>query len=116
MNPPTIDLTLIVNPWQALVAVVVVFALFVWPSISARQSVRRVEKTLTTTNSGSHVKDQLDRIEKAQRATTKAQQATAKKLDEHLTWSDGFVRDIGERVDRLAAGQTKRRFLFRRRR
>ncbi len=96
-----VDLTLIVNPWQAVVVVVVVFALFIWPSIQAQRSARRIETTLTTNNGGGHVKDQMDRIEK--------------KLDDHLTWSDGFVADIEQRLAQQPPQPKRRRSPFRRR-
>ncbi|MFT4225300.1 hypothetical protein [Micropruina sp.] len=113
-----VDLTLIVNPWQAIVALAVVFALLIWPQLSARSSVRRVEKTLTTNNGGSHIKDQMDRIEAEVHGIAKAQKATDKKLADHLTWSDGFVQDVDRRVEQLESGEPsrRRRFLFRRRR
>jgi len=63
-----VDVSLIVNPWQAIVLCVLIFAVLIWPQMSARATAKRVEKTLTTNNSGSTVKDQLDRIEKTQAA------------------------------------------------
>ncbi|MFT3971689.1 MAG: hypothetical protein QM695_15795 [Micropruina sp.] len=112
-----VDLTLIVNPWQAIVAVVIVFALFMWPSIQARQSARRIETTLTTNNGGGHVKDQMDRIEAELHSVAKTQKSTDKKLADHLAWSDGFVQDIGGRIKQLESDEPpRRRGLFRRRR
>lgn len=101
-----VDLTLIVNPWQAIVATVAIFAILIWPQLSARQSVRRVEKSLTQNNGGSTIKDQLDRLEKAQ-----ADQG--KKLTEHTAWSEGYVREQDERLRKL---EDQPRGLLRRRR
>ncbi len=98
-----VDLSLIVNPWQAIVACVALFALLIWPQLSARQTVKRVERTLTTNNGGSTVKDQMDRIER-----TQAEHAA--KLSGHVEWSEGYVKDTAERLECLE----KRRGLFRR--
>lgn len=89
-----VDISLIVNPWQAIVVCVVIFAVAIWPSMSARASVKRVEKTLTTNNGGSTTKDQMDRIEK-----TLADHGG--KLDSHITWSAGHVAKVDERLDKL---------------
>ena len=117
LDGPSIDLTLIVNPWQAIVAVVIVFALFMWPSIQARQSSRRVEQTLTRTNGGDHVKDQLNRIEAKLGRVELRQAATDARVEKHLTWSDGYVEETRTRLDQLEASQPPRprRRLFRRR-
>ena len=101
-----VDLTLIVNPWQAIVACVVIFAVLIWPQMSARQTIKKVEKTLTTNNGGSTVKDQMDRIEKVQ-----AEQGA--KLDDHVKWSEDYVRDTGDRLTKLETPK-KRRLLSRR--
>lgn len=94
-----VDLSLIVNPWQAVVAVAVIFALLVWPQLSARQITKRVEKTLTQNNGGGSVKDQMDRIEKVQTEQ-------AEKFDKHIIWSEG----IADRVDALEASPKKKGF------
>lgn len=92
-----IDITAIVNPWQALVVCLLVFALLIWPQLSARQTVRRIETTLTTNNGGSTVKDQMDRLEK--------------KLGEHIEWSEGYVKDTSERLDALEESRERRGLL-----
>lgn len=82
-----VDITAIINPWQALVVCVFFLAVIVWPgvqSILTNKKVKEVQKTLTTNNGGSTVKDQNDRIEK--------------KLDDHLEWSENFVRNVDERL------------------
>lgn len=82
-----VDITAIINPWQALVVCVFFLAVIVWPgiqSILTNRKVKEVQKTLTTNNGGSTVKDQNDRIEK--------------KLDDHLEWSENFVRNVDERL------------------
>ena len=90
-----VDITLIVNPWQAIVATVAIFALLIWPGLSARQSSKRVEGTLTTNNGGSTVKDQLDRLEKG--------------LSEHVEWSENYVKETSDRLDAIAT--TGRRYV-----
>jgi hypothetical protein len=97
-----VDLSLIVNPWQAMVATVAIFALLIWPQMSARQSVKRVEKSLTENNGGSSVKDRFDKLERL--------------LNAHIEWSEGYVREQDERLDKLeeAKPEPRRRQLFRR--
>lgn len=51
---------------------------------STQEDVAKIVSTLTTNNSGSHIKDQLDRIETEQ----KSQALT---LSEHIKWSEEFV-------------------------
>lgn len=94
---PLLDVT---NPWQAMVAVALVFALLIWPQMSARQTMRKVEKTLTQNNGGASVVDRFDRIDK--------------KLDEHMAWSDAYVREQNERITALEA-RAQPRGLFGRR-
>lgn len=84
-----VDITLIVNPWQAVVVTAAIFALLIWPGLSARQSSKRVEGTLTTNNGGSSVKDQLDRVEKS--------------LTDHITWSEGYVAETAAKLSALEA-------------
>lgn len=73
MTPDQIDLSAIVNPWQAIVLVVFLLCAMVVPQVGAWVQARRsasavneVKKTLTTNNGGSHIKDALDRIERGQ--------------------------------------------------
>lgn len=98
----TVDLSVIVNPWQAVVAVVLIFAVLIWPQLSARQTAKRVEKTLTTNNGGSTVKDALDRMEAAVATIQTTQQAQGKKLDDHIEWSEGYVKETGDKLDKLS--------------
>ena len=93
-----VDITLVQNPWQALVVVVVVFALLIWPTMSARQSVKRIEHTLTSNNGGSTVKDANDRIEKKL-------SDLGSKLDNHIEWSEGHVQETLDRLAALEEGQ-----------
>lgn len=102
-----VDITLIVNPWQAIVACVVIFAVLIWPQLSARNAAKDIKKTLTENNGGSSVKDALDEIKRvqakqgaAQVKMQKAQAVQGRKLDEHIEWSETYVKDTG---DRLAA-------------
>lgn len=60
-----------------------------------------IKLTLTTNNGGSHIKDQLDRIEEVQRKQAELLAADSQKLTDHLTWSDTYVRDTKEMLDRL---------------
>lgn len=96
-----IRVDLIDNPWQAVVLCVLIFALLIWPQMSARQTVKRVEKTLTTNNGGSTVKDSLDQIKKAQ-----AEQG--EKLDQHITASQEHHDAIGARLGVLEGGKRRR--------
>lgn len=73
MTPDDIDITLVTNPWQALVLVVLILAFVVWPGIAAWIQARRsasavheVKTTLQENNGGGSVRDALDRIEAAQ--------------------------------------------------
>lgn len=55
------------SPEQAVVAVVIVLGLLVWPGVLTLLAGKRskdVRDTLTKNNGGSTVKDQLDRIER----------------------------------------------------
>lgn len=82
-----VDITAVVNPWQAIVICVFLIALLVWPgiqSILTNRKVKEVSRTLTTNNGGSTVKDQLDRFETI--------------LTDHIEKSGEFHRKIDERV------------------
>lgn len=87
---------------QATVAVVLTFAVMVWPGMfiylnarrvkaeaaSARQEVQEVKATLTTNNGGSTVKDSLDRIERNQiefQRSLMAQHDRLEALEDYLT-------------------------------
>lgn len=98
-----VDITAVVNGWQALVIIVLVFAVLIWPGIISmlnRRSMKDIKKTLTENNGGSSVKDQMDRIEKVQGEQ-------GKKLTEHIDWSEGYVKDVGIRLEKLEAKPVK---------
>lgn len=108
-----VDINSVVNPWQAIVVAVLIFALLIWPSMSAQRSVKRVEKTLTQNNGGSSVKDALDELKAVQRKQgvrqakiQRAQTAQTKKLDEHIDWSEQYVKDTGDRLTALEGAPT----------
>jgi len=72
------------------------------------QTVDKIEKTLTTTNGGSHVKDALDRLEAVvasvvdnQAVMTHNQADIIKSQDEHLVWSEGFAAEQKEMHEAL---------------
>lgn len=98
-----VDLNVIVNPWQALVVMVLIFAVMIWPGISASQTTRRIEHTLTTNNGGSTIKDAVDRIERVQAEH-------GKKLDDHVEWSAGYVKENEARLDGLACQTPGKRY------
>lgn len=81
-----LDLVDVVIPWPT--AIVIVVALLIpqiggWISTArAGQASRRAIKALTTNNGGSHVRDQLDRIEGGQQVNTYAIARIATRLDE----------------------------------
>lgn len=73
------DVITLVTTWQqALVAVVLILAVVVWPGVAVWLQGRRtaqvqgtvdsVHSTLTTNNGGSHVRDALDELVAGQRA------------------------------------------------
>ena len=64
-------------------------------------TVDEIKKTLTTNNGGSHIKDQLDRIEKVQAEQAKLMAADSQKLADHLTWSEDYVKETKELLDQL---------------
>jgi cytoskeletal protein RodZ len=108
-----VDINAVVNPWQAMVVVVGIFALLIWPSMSARQSVKRVEKTLTENNGGSSVKDANDRIEASLAELRETQVSHGKALTEHVEWSEGYVKDTAQRLKTLEdCGSPRRRRWF----
>lgn len=65
-----------------------------------KEQVDRLVTSVTQNNGGASVKDYLDRLEK--------------KLDEHLAWSDGYVREQDDRLKALEDPRPKRRRWFRR--
>lgn len=74
MTPDQIDLSAVVNPWQALVLVVLILCIMVVPQVGAWVQARRsaaavheVRTTLQQANGGGSVRDSLDRIERRQR-------------------------------------------------
>lgn len=65
------------------------------------ETVDEIKKTLTTNNGGSHIKDQLDRIEKVQLEQAKLMAADSQKLLDHMVWSEGYVRETKELLESL---------------
>lgn len=84
-----VDVSVIVNWPQATVACVALFALLIWPQLSARQTAKRIEKSITTNNGGGSVKDRFDKLEKL--------------VTDHIEWSEGYVKEQDERLDKLEA-------------
>lgn len=82
-----LDLVDVQIPWPtALVVVVLLVAPQVGGWISSARAAaasRSAVKTLTTTNGGSHVADQLNRIESGQKANTAAIVRIYQRLDAH---------------------------------
>ena len=68
-------------------------------------TVDEIKKTLTTTNGGSHIKDQLNRIEEIQLEQAKLMAADSQKLLDHLIWSEGYVRETKELLEALPCEQ-----------
>ena len=68
-------------------------------------TVDEIKKTLTTNNGGSHIKDQLDRIEKVQAEQAKLMAADSQKLLDHIDWSTGYTKDTNSRIDGLSCQQ-----------
>lgn len=105
-----VDLTLVVNPWQALVICALIFALLIWPSLANRQVAKRIEKSITETNGGHSVVDRFDQLDKKI-------DALDEKVVEHITWSDGYVAEQAQKLHDLEAGRIvtrRRRRWFRR--
>lgn len=96
-----VDISAVVNPWQAVVIIVLIFAVLIWPSMSARASAKKIEKSLTTNNGGSTTKDALDSI----KATLSDQNATmatqGEKLDTHIEAAAQRAADMAARLARL---------------
>ena len=107
MHPPLeglgdyVDITAVVNPWQAVVVVVLIFALLIYPSMSARGSAKRIEKSLTTNNGGSTTKDALDEIKTTLGAQNETMAEQGIKLDTHIEASDQRAADVAARLARL---------------
>ncbi|KON72610.1 hypothetical protein M768_13970 [Cellulosimicrobium cellulans F16] len=92
---------------QAVVAVVVIFALVMWPNIvtmiTSRRTARRLENVEAKTevaahevrpNSGGSMADAVNRIEAGQKRTES-------KLDQHLTEASEHNARVDARLDRL---------------
>ena len=75
-------------------------------------TVDEIKKTLTTNNGSSHIKDQLDRIEKIQLEQAKLMAADSQKLVDHIIWSEGYVKDVTDRMDGLTCQQRVGRHYF----
>ena len=65
------------------------------------ETVDQIKRTLTTNNNGSHIKDQLDRIEKVQFEQAKLMAVDSQKLDDHLIWSENYVNETKELLESL---------------
>ena len=65
------------------------------------ETVDEIKRTLTTNNGGSHIKDQLDRIEKVQAEQAKLMAADSQKLLDHIDWSEGYVKETKELLESL---------------
>lgn len=63
--------------------------------------VDEIKKTLTTTNGGSHIKDQLNRIEEIQRKQAEMMAADSQKLTDHIDWSTSYVQETKQMLDQL---------------
>lgn len=100
--------------WVQIAALLIIISggvTWKWLStVDARQkatgeTVDQIKSTLTTNNGGSHIKDQLDRIEKIQRKQAEMMAADSQKLTDHLAWSDTCVRDTKQMLDQLPCQQ-----------
>ena len=96
--------------WEQITALlIIVTGGIVWKWLSSMSShqkatgetVDQIKSTLTTNNGGSHIKDQLDRIEKVQLEQAKLMAADSQKLLDHLVWSEGYVRETKELLESL---------------
>ena len=96
--------------WEQIAALLIIVSggiTWKWLSaVNARQkstgdAVDEIKKTLTTNNGGSHIKDQLDRIEKIQAEQAVLLAADSQKLTDHMEWSAGYVKETKETLDRL---------------
>lgn len=85
-DPTTIPDPTTISTWpQAVVTIVLILAILVVPSVLSylgNQRIKAVERSLTTNNGGSHVKDQLDRIEESQDELRVSQASTATAVGE----------------------------------
>lgn len=100
--------------WEQITALlIIVTGGIVWKwlsSMSSRQkatgeTVDQIKSTLTTNNGGSHIKDQLDRIEEIQRKQAELMAADSQKLTDHMVWSENYVKDTQLLIDQLPCQQ-----------
>ena len=100
--------------WEQITALlIIVTGGIVWKwlsSMSSRQkatgeTVDQIKSTLTTNNGRSHIKDQLDRIEETQRKQAELMAADSQKLTDHMTWSEGYVKETKTILDQLPCQQ-----------
>ena len=96
--------------WEQITALlIIVTGGIVWKWLSSMSShqkatgetVDQIKSTLTTNNGGSHIKDQLDRIEKVQLEQAKLIAAYSQKLADHLVWSESYVKETKELLESL---------------
>ena len=106
----------VIDSGAEAVAIIIALAFVYYQGFIQTRKLQKVDKTLTKSNGGNHVKDQLDRIEKRQIVQEKAIDAHHKALDEHVAWSDSFVQDIDKKfnsIDRkLEADERKKRWFL----
>lgn len=67
--------------------------------------VDEIKKTLTTTNGGSHIKDQLNRIEEIQHKQAEMMAADSQKLLDHIDWSTTYAQETKAMLDQLPCQQ-----------
>ena len=100
--------------WVQIAALLIIISggvIWNWLStVGARQKatgemVDQIKSTLTTNNGGSHIKDQLDRIEEIQCKQAEMMAADSQKLTDHLAWSDTYVLGTKQRLDQLPCQQ-----------
>ena len=100
--------------WEQITALlIIVTGGIIWKWLSAMNSrqkatgetVDQIKSTLTTNNGGSHIKDQLDRIEEIQRKQAEMMAADSQKLLDHIDWSTGYVQEAKLLLDQLPCQQ-----------
>ena len=91
----------------ALVIIVTAGLLWRWIGMVGDQqkatgeTVDQIKNTLTTNNGGSHIKDQLDRIEDVQRKQAETMAADSQRLSDHLEGSALFVQETQVHLNQL---------------
>lgn len=96
-------------------AIIIALVFVYFQGFIQTKKIQKVDKTLTKNNGGSHVKDQLDRIERRQIAQDKALVEYREALNEHIEWSDSFVVDINKKfgyIDRKLESEDRKKRWF----